>query len=117
MQEDDVPGRHSPEFAAATLLAWLREQRACADDAPTPLEALAARLGLATETFDPALYPGALGFLEPGEDLIFIRANLAEPVRRFTLAHELGHVALHRREGRAAEIANRGAAPWVDDAE
>ncbi len=110
-----MPGRLTPESAAAALLAWLREQGDF-EDTPTPLEALAAQLGLAIATFDPALYPGALGFLEPEEDLIFLRIGLSEPVRRFTLAHELGHAALHRRAGLAAEIIHRNAAGWADDA-
>ncbi|MFI5277688.1 MAG: ImmA/IrrE family metallo-endopeptidase, partial [Ktedonobacterales bacterium] len=108
-----MPGRHSPESAANNLLGWLRERRSWAVDAPTPLETLADDLGLVIQSFDPALYPGALGFLEPGEDLIFLRAGLPEPVRRFTLAHELGHAALHRRDGLAAEIAQRGAPVWA----
>ena len=114
-----MPGRDAPESAANNLLAWLRERRAWSDDAPTPLDWLASDLGLVVQTFDPALYPGALGFLEPGEDLVFLRAGLSEPVRRFTLAHELGHAALHRRTGSAAEIARRNAPAWAapDDAD
>jgi superfamily I DNA/RNA helicase len=50
------------------------------------------------ERFNPAdAPPGTLGWLEPGEDLIWLSFSLAEPVRRFTLAHELGHWVLHRR--------------------
>lgn len=108
-----MPGRHSPESAANNLLGWLRERRSWAEDAPTPLETLADDLGLVIQSFDPALYPGVQGFLEPGEDLIFLRAGLPEPVRRFTLAHELGHAALHRRDGLAAEIAQRGVPAWA----
>ncbi|HZC07562.1 MAG TPA: ATP-dependent helicase [Ktedonobacterales bacterium] len=111
-----MPGRQTPEAVAATLLAWLREREPFADDTPTPLEALARRLDLDIESFDAAIYPGTLGFLEPGEDLIFLRADLPETVRRFTLAHELGHAALHRREGLAAEIAQGGGAwAWSDE--
>lgn len=108
-----MPGRNTPEAAAATLLAWLRERHPFADDAPTPIDALADALGLDVAAFDPAMYPGTLGFLEPGEDLIFLRSGLAETVRRFTLAHELGHAALHRREGPAAEVAQSGASEWA----
>src|SRR5262249_26056838 len=39
---------------------------------------------------------GTLGWLEPDEDLIYLQAGLPEPVRRFTLAHEIGHAVLHR---------------------
>ncbi|HET9112008.1 MAG TPA: ATP-dependent helicase [Ktedonobacterales bacterium] len=108
-----MPGRNTPEAAAATLLTWLRERHPFAVDAPTPIDALADALGLDVAAFDPAMYPGTLGFLEPGEDLIFLRSGLAETVRRFTLAHELGHVALHRREGLAAEVVQSGASDWA----
>jgi superfamily I DNA/RNA helicase/CRISPR/Cas system-associated exonuclease Cas4 (RecB family) len=54
------------------------------------------RLGLAVATFHASAHPATLGYLEPGEDLIFLRAGLPEPVRRFTLAHELGHALMHR---------------------
>ncbi len=109
-----MPGRHSPELAAAALLRWLRADQPFAA-APTPVDELAARLGLAVEPFDPAMYPGTLGFLEPGEDLIFVRADLTESVRRFTLAHELGHATLHRREGLAATIGATGGGVWSDE--
>lgn len=94
----------SPEAVAARLVTWLREQAPFAADAPLPIETLLARLDLLVSPFDARLFPNTLGYLEPGEDVIFVRAGLVEAVRRFTLAHELGHVALHRRSGRAAEI-------------
>jgi DNA helicase-2/ATP-dependent DNA helicase PcrA len=66
--------------------------------APTPVDALIAWLGLAVEQFNPLDYPvGTLGWLEPGEDLIWLAMHLEVPVRRFTLAHELGHWVLHRQ--------------------
>jgi DNA helicase-2/ATP-dependent DNA helicase PcrA len=66
--------------------------------APTPIEALIAWLGLAVEQFNPLDYPpGTLGWLEPGEELIWLALHLDAPVRRFTLAHELGHWVLHRQ--------------------
>ncbi|HEX9412043.1 MAG TPA: UvrD-helicase domain-containing protein, partial [Ktedonobacterales bacterium] len=72
----------------------------------TDLDGLVAGLGLDVATFHRASQPsGALGWLEPGEDLIFLRDDLAEPVRRFTLAHELGHALLHRPGG-AAHLQN-----------
>jgi superfamily I DNA/RNA helicase/CRISPR/Cas system-associated exonuclease Cas4 (RecB family) len=57
------------------------------------------RLGFALATFHASAHPGTLGYLEPGEDLIFLRADLPEPIRRFTLAHELGHALMHRPAG------------------
>ncbi|MDE3229958.1 MAG: UvrD-helicase domain-containing protein, partial [Chloroflexota bacterium] len=94
----------SPEAVAARLVAWLREREPFPADAPLPIETLLARLDLLVSQFDPRLFPDTLGYLEPGEDVIFVRAGLTEAVRRFTLAHELGHVALHRRAGQAADI-------------
>ncbi|HEY7126167.1 MAG TPA: ATP-dependent helicase [Ktedonobacterales bacterium] len=64
----------------------------------TPIDALIEWLGLAVEQFNPLDYPiGTLGWLEPGEDLIWLAMHLEGPVRRFTLAHELGHWVLHRQ--------------------
>nr|BBH94172.1 DNA helicase [Thermogemmatispora argillosa] len=62
-----------------------------------PLDELIAWLELEIATFHPADQPpGTYGYLEPGDNLIWICRNLSEPQRRFTLAHELGHVILHR---------------------
>jgi superfamily I DNA/RNA helicase/Zn-dependent peptidase ImmA (M78 family)/CRISPR/Cas system-associated exonuclease Cas4 (RecB family) len=63
---------------------------------PIPLEDIVRQLGFAVATYHAVAHPGTLGYLEPGEDLIFLRAGLTEPVRRFTLAHELGHALMHR---------------------
>jgi DNA helicase II / ATP-dependent DNA helicase PcrA len=95
-----------PRQAAERALRWWASQSAegaAADEPPavaTDIDALLARLGLEVAPFHPeSRARGALGWLEPGEDLIFIRDDLAEPVRRFTLAHELGHALLHRADG------------------
>ena len=71
----------------------------------TPVDSLAHLLGLEVATFDEALHPGVWGYLEPGEDLVFLRVGLPEAARRFTLAHEIGHAVLHRENGLAAGIA------------
>jgi ATP-dependent DNA helicase UvrD/PcrA len=66
----------------------------------TPLDELAAWLGLDIATFEPDYYPeGTYGFLEPGENLIWLRRKLLEGLHRFTLAHEIGHAVLHRQVG------------------
>jgi DNA helicase-2/ATP-dependent DNA helicase PcrA len=79
--------------------------------AATPIDALVAWQGIAVERFHPVDYPpGTLGWLEPGEDLIWLGMFLDEPVRRFTLAHELGHWILHRRASGLAG-GGPGAAP------
>ncbi|HLJ82449.1 MAG TPA: ImmA/IrrE family metallo-endopeptidase, partial [Ktedonobacterales bacterium] len=64
----------------------------------TSLDTLARRLGVDVLLFSPeAQRQGVLGWLEPGENVIYLRAGLPKPIRRFTLAHELGHYVLHRR--------------------
>ncbi|WP_376795576.1 UvrD-helicase domain-containing protein [Thermogemmatispora sp.] len=61
-----------------------------------PLDELIAWLELVIVTFHPADYPpGTYGFLEPEDNLIWLCRNLPETQRRFTLAHELGHLVLH----------------------
>lgn len=88
-----------PAAAASATLDWLRNHRRWNAGAATPVEALARLLGLDVANFDPALHPGVWGYLEPGENLIFVRAGLPSAVQRFTLAHEIGHAVLHRRGG------------------
>lgn len=97
-----------PAEAAEAALVWLRS-RARWSNVATPVDELARRMGLDIATFDAALHPNVWGYLEPGENLIFLRKGLSTPVRRFTLAHEIGHVVLHRRGGGAALL-------WGDDA-
>src|SRR5690348_650118 len=63
-----------------------------------PLDELVVWLGLDVETFHAADYPeGTFGFMDPDEDenLVWLRRNMLETLRRFTLAHELGHAVLH----------------------
>ncbi|MHB8597806.1 MAG: UvrD-helicase domain-containing protein [Ktedonobacteraceae bacterium] len=63
----------------------------------TPVDALVEWYGLHVETFAPDDYPaGTFGYLEDNEDLIWLNRSLMETLRRFTLAHELGHAVLHR---------------------
>jgi len=62
------------------------------------VDAIATYLQLDVALFAPEDQPETTyGWLEPGESLIWLRPGLPEAVRRFTLAHELGHVRLHRR--------------------
>jgi DNA helicase-2/ATP-dependent DNA helicase PcrA len=102
-----------PRLVAQRLLDWWAEAAAGASPsasrpagAATAVDEMVERLGLEVTTFHPeSRRGGALGWLEPGEDLIFLRDDLAEPVRRFTLAHELGHALLHRATGAPAPAA------------
>src|SRR5437879_7299050 len=81
--------------ARQVLLRYKAEHPIWTDDR-TPIDKLVSWLGLHVETFHPNDYPqGTYGFLEPNEDLIWLCRDLPESLRRFTLAHELGHVVLH----------------------
>ena len=83
--------------AARQLLTDFQEERPDWTDDRTPIDELAAWYGLHVETFHPSDHPrGTYGFLEPGEDLIWLCRGLSETFRRFTLAHELGHAILHQ---------------------
>lgn len=62
-----------------------------------PLERIATWAGYEVATFHPDDYPdGTYGFVDPDEQLIWLCRSLPTMLRRFTLAHELGHVMLHR---------------------
>jgi len=83
--------------AAQQLLLRYRAEHPHWVDDKTPVDELVAWLGLQVETFHPADYPaGTYGFLESVEDLIWLCRDLSPTLRRFTLAHELGHAVLHR---------------------
>ncbi|MGO8951427.1 MAG: UvrD-helicase domain-containing protein [Ktedonobacterales bacterium] len=98
-----MDGGPRARLAAAQLLRWLGEQDGLnpeAGAAATEVDRLGELLGLQVALFHPASRrEGTYGWLEPGENLIFLRKDLAEPVRRFTLAHEIGHAVLHRAGG------------------
>ncbi len=104
------------ERAAAALLRWLEQHNSPWQGDRVPVDTLVAAIGLDVARFPAALHPGTLGYLEPGEELIFLRAGLTEPVRRFTLAHELGHAVLHRTDGLAAHTAGTWLAQSREDA-
>ncbi len=94
---------HSEAVATARQLL----QRFKADhpewtDDKTPVDELVTWYGLEVATFHPDDQPqGTYGWLEPGEDLIWLCRGLPETLRRFTLAHELGHAVLHRHADQA----------------
>jgi len=86
--------------AAYQLLESFKRDHPQWTDDKTPLDELTLWLGLEVTTFHPDDYPqGTYGFLEPGENLVWLRRDLPETLRRFTLAHELGHAILHRQIG------------------
>jgi superfamily I DNA/RNA helicase/Zn-dependent peptidase ImmA (M78 family)/CRISPR/Cas system-associated exonuclease Cas4 (RecB family) len=99
------------ENAARLLLNEYRTAHPQWTDEKTPIDDLVQWVGLAIETFHPDDYEqGVHGFVDPDEDenLIWLRRDLQEAFRRFTLAHELGHAILHCHGGdRLATLAQQ----------
>lgn len=92
--------RATAEAAARQLLHSFQMEHPEWDQPATALDELAGWLGLQIETFHPADYPeGTYGFMDPDEEenLIWLCRDLPETLRRFTLAHEIGHAVLHCR--------------------
>src|SRR5579863_4832824 len=95
--DDNTRLREEATLAARDLLQRYKSEHPRWDDDRTPIDDLVSWLDIAVATFHPSDQPaGTYGFLEPNEDLIWLCRNLAETLRRFTLAHELGHAILHR---------------------
>jgi len=89
---------HIAEQAAQLLLRQFRETHLWWQDDYVPLDELVSWLGLNVESFHPDTRdPGTYGYVdsEESEHLIWLRRDLLLPIRRFTLAHELGHTVLH----------------------
>ncbi len=105
--------RRPADMASAALLG-LNERSLWRPGEATPVDILARLLDLDVATFDAALHPGVWGYLEPGENLIFLRAGLPETTRRFTLAHEIGHAVLHRGGLAVAEFLGVRSNPQPD---
>src|SRR5229473_1345203 len=104
--------RAAAETAARQLLLRYKEEHPQWQDDKTPLDSLANWLGIEVETFHPNDYPaGTYGFLEPGEDLIWLCRDQSAPLRRFTLAHELGHAILHRDADYGKQWSRVGTSP------
>src|SRR5712692_5788228 len=83
---------------ARQLLQSFRESHPQWHDDCTPLDEITRWLDLEVETFHAGDYvEGTFGFLDPQENLVWLRRDLPEMLRRFTLAHELGHAMLHRK--------------------
>jgi Zn-dependent peptidase ImmA (M78 family) len=74
---------------------------------PVPVERLAKSLGVRVEysPFDDEL--SGMAFLRGGQPTIGVNSNHHPNRQRFTIAHELGHVCLHRRELEAAVLIDK----------
>ncbi len=92
----DISTRLEAVEAARDLLRRFKETGHAWQGDATPLEQIATWLHCEIATFHPDDYPdGTYGFVEPGEQVIWLCRDLSATLRRFTLAHELGHVVLH----------------------
>jgi Zn-dependent peptidase ImmA (M78 family) len=74
---------------------------------PVPVEKLAKALGVRVEynPFDDEL--SGMAFLRDGKPVIGVNANHHPNRQRFTIAHELGHVLLHRSRLDAAVLIDK----------
>ncbi len=94
--------RQEAELAARLLLQHFRKEHPHWRDDKTPVDSIATWLGMNIANFHQSDHPeGTYGFVDPDLDerLIWLNRDLQELFRRFTLAHELGHVVLHCRRG------------------
>ncbi len=94
----DERTQNEAEEMARVVLSHFRAAFPAWQDDSTPVDELAEWLGLYVETFRPETRPeGTYGYVDPDENehLIWLSRNLPETLRRFTLAHELGHTLLH----------------------
>ncbi len=83
---------------ARHLLRSFQESHPQWRDDCTPLDMITRWLDLEVETFHAGDQPeGTFGYLDAKENLIWLRRDLPALLRRFTLAHELGHAMLHRK--------------------
>ncbi len=97
--------RQEAVAAARHLLLLYKAEYPTWTDTRTPVDDLVSWAGLQVETFHVKDYPeGTYGFLEPDEDLIWLCRTLPESLRRFTLAHELGHAVLHRDNAHRSQL-------------
>ena len=74
---------------------------------PVPVEKLAKALGVRVEynPFDDEL--SGMAFLRDGKPVIGVNANHHPNRQRFTIAHELGHILLHRSRLEAAVLIDK----------
>jgi DNA helicase II / ATP-dependent DNA helicase PcrA len=88
--------RAQAETIARLLLTCYQDEHPGWENDCTPIDELVAWLGFDVATFHPDDQPtGTFGFVDDDGDPIWLCRDLGETLRRFTLAHELGHAALH----------------------
>ncbi len=112
--------RQMVEKAARLVLQGYREAHPAWEGDKTPVDDLASWLGLYVETFHPEDYAlGTFGFMDPdeSEDLVWLCRDLKETLRRFTLAHEIGHAILHCQNGRRLGELSKQSAEFAQDSQ
>lgn len=93
-------------YAMTQTARWLELKRRGADsqailDAfeirqpPVPIEHMLRDLGIRLHEITNASWEGAVSSSSTGKADVWVRANSPRVRRRFTLAHELGHLMLH----------------------
>ncbi len=90
--------RYRAEEAARLVIQHFRTEFPVWSDDRIPIDEVVMWLGWQVETFHAESRPeGTYGYVDPEEDehLIWLCRGLPETMRRFTLAHELGHALLH----------------------
>lgn len=98
MEARDAQETHNAREVARQVVRAFRAAHPAWKNDVTPLDELASWLDLVIETFNPDDQPpGTFGYLEPNENLIWLSRDLSPTLRRFTLAHEMGHALLHRQ--------------------
>lgn len=81
---------------ADVLVAWLMARTEAADQPPVDLEALAQKMGVVSIEMAHMVEDGRLEQRD-GVATIYVRDDLTDGRRRFTIAHELGHrLLLHQ---------------------
>lgn len=71
---------------------------------PTPVVAAAARLGFGVSDFIPnERTQNVSGAVNHDKKMIFVNASETSERKRFTIAHELGHVMLHAGDGNVVD--------------
>jgi DNA helicase-2/ATP-dependent DNA helicase PcrA len=99
----DTQLRVLSEHAARLLRHAFAKDHPGLHDDYSPLDEIVSWLDIEIATFHPEDHPeGTYGFVDADEDerLIWLCRDLPDQLRRFTLAHELGHMILHFQDGR-----------------
>lgn len=86
--------RSRPKGAVKDPMAGIAAFVAARRSLGEPLDAMALRLGVSRIIEEPMSFEGGLFELPHGERIIRLNATSPAPRKRFTLAHEIGHLLL-----------------------